>query len=122
MECGYYDAGRCRSCTLLPAPYVDQLAGKVARVQSLVDAPTWLPPIASAEAGFRNKAKMVVGGSVEEPTLGILDTDGRGVDLRSCALYSPAMHALLPALAALVRTARLTPYDVPARAGEDRSA
>ena len=33
MECGYYDAGRCRSCTLLPVPYVDQLAGKAARVR-----------------------------------------------------------------------------------------
>lgn len=121
MQCGYFDAGLCASCTHLLTPYADQLAAKDARARAaLADHGelVWLPPVASAESGFRNKAKMVVAGTVEEPTLGILDTDGRGVDLRGCGLYSPAMHALLPALADLVRTARLTPYDVPARSGE----
>lgn len=121
MRCGYLEAGLCGSCTHLLTPYVDQLAAKDAHARAaLADHPglVWLEPVASAEAGFRNKAKMVVGGTVEAPTLGILDTDGRGVDLRSCGLYSPAMHALLPALAGLVTTAGLTPYDVPARRGE----
>ncbi len=102
MRCGYLEAGLCGSCTHLLTPYVDQLAAKDAHARAaLADHPglVWLEPVASAEAGFRNKAKMVVGGTVEAPTLGILDTDGRGVDLRSCGLYSPAMHALLPALA-----------------------
>ncbi|WP_148613514.1 methyltransferase domain-containing protein [Nocardioides rubriscoriae] len=124
MQCGYFDAGLCGSCTQLLTPYDDQLAAKDAHARAALaglpdsDALVWLPPVASAEAGFRNKAKMVVGGSVEAPTLGILDTDGRGVDLRACGLYSPAMHALLPALARLVTHAALTPYDVPARRGE----
>ena len=121
MQCGYFDAGRCRSCTHLLTPYADQLVAKDAHARAaLADHPglVWLAPVASAEGGFRNKAKMVVGGSLEEPTLGILDTDGRGVDLRGCGLYSPAMHALLPSLAALVTTAGLTPYDVPSRRGE----
>lgn len=121
MQCGYFDAGLCRSCTHLLTPYADQLGAKQGHARAaLLDHPdiTWLAPVASAEAGFRNKAKMVVAGSVEAPTLGILDTDGRGTDLRSCGLYSPAMHALLPALAALVTTAGLTPYDVPSRRGE----
>ena len=61
---------------------------------------------------------MVVAGTVDDPTLGILDPEGHGVDLRTCGLYSPAMHRLLPALAALVTRADLTPYDVPARRGE----
>ncbi|MDO9456419.1 23S rRNA (uracil(747)-C(5))-methyltransferase RlmC [Nocardioides sp.] len=121
MQCGYFDAGLCRSCTHLLTPYVDQLAAKDARARAALDGHpgmAWLPPVASAEAGFRNKAKMVVAGTVEAPTLGILDTDGRGVDLRSCGLYSPTVHALLPALARLVTTAGLTPYDVPSRRGE----
>ncbi|MEO9322903.1 methyltransferase domain-containing protein [Nocardioides sp. C4-1] len=119
MRCGYFDAGACRSCTHLLTPYGDQLAAKDAHARAaLPDGVRWLAPVASAEGGFRNKAKMVVAGPVDDPTLGILDTDGRGVDLRGCALYSPAMHVLLPALAALVSTARLTPYDVPTRRGE----
>jgi 23S rRNA (uracil747-C5)-methyltransferase len=118
MECSYYDAGRCRSCTLLPVPYADQLAGKTARVQALVDAPTWLPPIASAEAGFRNKAKMVVAGTVDAPTLGILAADGSGVDLRECGLHEPALAGVLPVLADFITLARLTPYSLAERRGE----
>ncbi|WP_246081528.1 23S rRNA (uracil(747)-C(5))-methyltransferase RlmC [Nocardioides litoris] len=121
VRCGYFEAGRCASCTHLLLPYADQLAAKDAAARdALADHPhlRWHPPVASREGGFRNKAKMVVAGTVEEPTLGILDTDGRGVDLRACPLYSPAMHALLPALAELVTTARVPPYDVPSRRGE----
>jgi 23S rRNA (uracil747-C5)-methyltransferase len=121
VRCGYFEAGECRSCTHLLKPYDDQLAAKDAHARAALAAHPgveWLPPVASAEGGFRNKAKMVVAGTVDEPTLGILDTDGRGVDLRSCGLYSPAMHALLPALAGLVSAARVTPYDVPGRRGE----
>ncbi len=78
----------------------------------------WLEPFASAESGFRNKAKLVVGGTTAHPTLGILDPHGRGVDLRDCGLYEPALHAAIPHLADFVRGARLTPYDVPRRQGE----
>ena len=91
MQCDYFDAGRCRSCTLMGTSYEAQLADKVARAQQTlegVDAnPTWLPPQPSPESGFRNKAKLVVGGSVDSPTLGILDGRGQGVDLR-CLLYT----------------------------------
>ncbi|BDI23395.1 23S rRNA (uracil(747)-C(5))-methyltransferase RlmC [Herbiconiux sp. L3-i23] len=120
MQCSYYDAGLCRSCTLLEQPYPDQLADKDARSRSLLDDPTiaWLPPVASAPSGYRNKAKMVVGGTVDAPTLGILDGRGRGVDLRGCALCTPGIQAAMPALAAFVTLAGLAPYDVPARSGE----
>ena len=118
MQCGYYDSGRCRSCTLLEQPYAEQLAGKVAHVRSLLPADVaWLEPVASAQEGFRNKAKMVVAGTVEAPTLGILDPAGHGVDLRDCPLHEPGLHAALPALAAFVTRAAVAPYDVPTQAG-----
>jgi 23S rRNA (uracil747-C5)-methyltransferase len=121
VHCPYFAAERCRSCTLLAQSYPEQLAGKQAHAQAVLgERPhlAWLPPVASAEAGFRNKAKMVVGGTVEAPTLGILDPGGDGVDLRDCLLYPPALHASLPVLAQFVTLARLTPYDVAARTGE----
>lgn len=121
MRCGYFDAGTCRSCTLLERPYPAQVAGKQQHVRTLLGDPPdlhWLPPVTSTEAGFRNKAKMVVGGTVDAPTLGILDADGHGVDLQGCPLYPPALTAALAPLAAFVTRARIEPYDVPARRGE----
>lgn len=121
MQCDYYDAGACRSCAWLPTAYDAQLEAKQVHAAELL-APwpdlAWLPPVRSAESGFRNKAKMVLGGTVERPTLGILDGDGRGTDLRECGLHDASLAAALPVLADFVTLARLTPYDVPARAGE----
>ena len=122
MDCSYFAAGVCRSCTFLETPYATQLAAKQARVATALAgvAPglSWAAPVASAESGFRNKAKMVVGGTVEAPTLGILDTDSRGVDLQGCGLHTPGLAAALPVLAAFISTARLVPYSVPERTGE----
>lgn len=117
LSCDHFDAGRCRSCTLLPTPYADQLAGKQAEVAALLAdvAPdvAWLPPVASAPAGFRNKAKMVVAGTVDAPTLGLLDAD-----LRDCALHTPGLVAAMGTLAEFITRANLTPYDVASRRGE----
>jgi 23S rRNA (uracil747-C5)-methyltransferase len=118
MQCDHFDAWRCRSCSLLDTPYAAQLAGKQAAVEALLPALPWLPPVASAQAGFRNKAKMVVAGTADAPTLGILGPSGDGVDLRDCALHTAGIVAALPELAAFVTQAGLTPYDVTQRHGE----
>lgn len=120
MECRHYDAGRCRSCTLLEMPYSRQLADKQSHVESLVTAAglEWMPPIASPREGFRNKAKMVVAGSSSAPTLGILSPTGDGVDLRDCGLHTAGLQAALPVLGEFVGRADLTPYDVAQRRGE----
>lgn len=121
MQCSYFDAGLCRSCTLMGVPYAEQLAVKEATARTLLAAhpgARWLPAVASAESGFRAKAKMVVGGSVGAPTLGILDRSGRGVDLRTCGIIAPGIRASFDALAAAIAEAGLEPYDVPARRGE----
>lgn len=121
MHCDYFDAGVCRSCTWLGRPYADQLAATQAHCAGLLGARgdlEWLPPVPSRENGFRSRAKMVVGGTVEHPTLGILDHHGHGADLRDCVLHTPGVRAALPVLAGFVTRAGLTPYDVPARRGE----
>ncbi|MCS5714910.1 23S rRNA (uracil(747)-C(5))-methyltransferase RlmC [Herbiconiux sp. CPCC 205716] len=121
MQCSYFDAGICRSCTLLDTPYAEQLAGKEQRSRELLaafPAAEWLPAAASAQEGFRNKAKMVVGGTVEAPTLGILDARRRGVDLSRCPLCTDGILAAMPALTAFVTAAGLEPYVVPDRRGE----
>jgi len=101
--------------------YDAQLAGKVAHAEGLlapwVDA-VWLAPAASAPEAFRNKAKMVVGGSVSAPTLGILDAAQRGVDLQACGVLAVGLRAAFPAITAFITRAGLVPYDIPARRGE----
>src|SRR4051794_25008185 len=118
--CHHFDAGRCRSCTWLGTPYGVQLTAKQRHVEELLAGRgvAWLPPVASPQLGFRNKAKMVVHGTVEEPTLGILNPAGAGVDLRDCPLHTTGIRGALPVLAELVTRATLTPYDVPGRRGE----
>ncbi|MDQ0733014.1 23S rRNA (uracil(747)-C(5))-methyltransferase RlmC [Arthrobacter sp. B1I2] len=121
MRCSYFDAGTCRSCTHMGRPYGEQLAGKQLHVKALLAGHTeleWLPSVASQESGFRNKAKMVIGGNAHNPTIGILDADGHGVDLRKCGICSPGLRACFPVLATFIRRIRLTPYDVPRRTGE----
>jgi 23S rRNA (uracil747-C5)-methyltransferase len=117
-RCRHFDAFRCRSCTLLGTPRGRQLSDKEAHARSLVDSPVWLPTVAGADARFRNKAKMAVGGTVEAPTLGILDRHLAGVDLHDCGLHSDGLRATLDHLAGWIRDAGLVPYDVAARAGE----
>ncbi|MFV0633814.1 23S rRNA (uracil(747)-C(5))-methyltransferase RlmC [Demequina sp.] len=122
MRCEYFAAGLCASCTVIETPYPDQIAHKQERVAGLLAplAPdlTWLPARASAEQGFRTKAKMVIAGTVDAPTIGILAADGTGQDLRDCPLYPAALAQAFPVLAEFVTVAKLEPYSVPRRTGE----
>ena len=121
MECAYFAAGRCRSCSIIEQPYSRQLTGKQQRVQDLLAEHgdlAWSPPVASRQFGFRNKAKMVVTGTADQPALGILGPHLEGVDLRECPLHTAGIQAALPVLAEFVSRAALTPYDVPRRRGE----
>ncbi|MDN5744968.1 MAG: hypothetical protein L0H31_07590 [Nocardioidaceae bacterium] len=114
LDCAYYVAAECRSCRWLPRSYADQLAAKQTAAAELVAAPEeiWEEPVASRPDGFRNKAKMVVGGTSAAPSLGILDPTGRGVDLRDCPLHEAPIVAALPVLADFVTRAALAPYQV----------
>lgn len=119
--CHDHQAGRCRSCGLIEWPYAVQLEQKQRACQAALafwPSLIWQPPVASAESGFRNKAKMVVLGTAEAPLLGILDPAGQGVDLSACPLYPPAMRAAFAPIKDFIRQTRLDPYDVPTRRGE----
>ena len=71
------------------------------------------------EAGFRNKAKLVVGGSAKNPTLGIVDyRTGTSTDLGECPLYMEPIQAAIPVLRELIQRADLTPMTFLNRRGE----
>ena len=121
MHCALYDAGRCCSCQWLELPVSQQLADKMADLRALLaDAPVaeWCAPVCGPESGFRNKAKMVVSGSVERPLLGMLHRDGAPEDLTDCPLYPQSFAPVFAALKPFIARAGLTPYNVARRRGE----
>ncbi len=106
----------------MQVPYEQQVADLSADVRWLlidhIADEAWETPFVGPESGFRNKAKLAVGGTKGEPTFGILDADLLGVDLRDCGLYEPQLAAALLRLAPAVTDLGLTPFDVPSRRGE----
>lgn len=100
-------------------PYDEQVAAKQASVEAALPSDIrWSAPVTGPESGFRNKAKLVVGGRRGAPTLGILDGQQQGVDLTGCGLYEPGLADLVRALPQVVGDLGLTPYDVASRNGE----
>lgn len=121
MQCALYDADRCRSCQWIERPIAEQLAAKMADLQTLLAGSTvgdWCAPVCGPEQGFRNKAKMVVSGSVERPLLGMLHRDGTPEDLTDCPLYPPSFAPVFAALKPFIARAGLTPYNVARKRGE----
>ncbi|QCA05011.1 23S rRNA (uracil(747)-C(5))-methyltransferase RlmC [Pantoea vagans] len=121
MHCALYDANRCRSCQWLEKPYPTQLNDKQSMLEQLLaeqPVAAWLPPVTSAQQAFRNKAKMVVSGSVERPVLGLVHRDGEPVDLCNCPLYPASFQPVFAALKPFIARAGLTPYNVARKRGE----
>lgn len=121
LPCPYYDDARCRSCEWLQLPADEQLRRRDAATRALL-APggpvEWLPPVSGAQAGFRHKAKLAVGGTVDHPTLGRLDTAFEGVDLCACPLYPADFAPAFELLKQFIKRARLSPYRVAKKKGE----
>lgn len=121
MQCALYDAHRCRSCQWIEQPIAEQLAAKMADLQTLLEdfsVNAWCAPVSGPEQGFRNKAKMVVSGSVERPLLGMLHRDGTPEDLTDCPLYPGSFASVFAALKPFIARAGLTPYNVARKRGE----
>jgi 23S rRNA (uracil747-C5)-methyltransferase len=121
LKCGYFERGKCRSCALIETPYLRQVSDKETRCREILAeaAPqVWLPTFAGGIQDFRNRAKLAVGGEAGQVTLGILDQEFHGVDLRDCGIQKPAIRAVIPVLADFLDATGLEPYDVSARRGE----
>lgn len=121
MHCEKYIAGECHSCQWLELPPEQQIAQKQHQLQALlptVDPAIFDVPVTGPQLKFRNKAKMVVSGSVEKPILGIVGQGGQGVDLTRCPLYPDAFFAVFSAVIPFIARAGLTPYNIERKRGE----
>ncbi len=119
MQCADFESGRCRSCSELARPYAEQLQRKSAQARErLAGIENWLPAVRSPETGFRNKAKMAVGGSIDAPFLGLVLPGRPAVDLRDCPLYPETMAKTLALAGQWLKAAQVPPYDLSTRRGE----
>ena len=123
LNCADFQAKRCTSCSWLAQSYREQLNAKQARAAAAIFAAKpnssliWLTPQPSAQSAFRNKAKMVVGGTAQAPILGILQPAGT-LELAHCPLYPPAIGDAWPIVRAWLSTVAIAPYDISRRTGE----
>ncbi len=104
-------------------PYPEQLSAKASKVlQDLAFmGPLKLEPtVSSPLQGFRNRAKMAVTGSVEEPKIGLhgeQDLDA-GRELLSCPIHHPRLNEVIEALPGFLASFRIEPYRIRERRGE----
>ncbi len=117
VYCPSFARGDCRSCSTIAEPYAAQLAAKQRQLSDLLPVPDWLAPVASEELHCRNKAKMVVLGSSEQPVLGLMN-ENNAVDLTSCLLYPPPFQQAFTHIRDFIQLARLQPYQLDSRKGE----
>ena len=96
----------------MDVPYRDQLLARctvaAATLADAISDQAWLPPVESPQVNIRNKAKMTVTGTADNPKLGLTT----GVDLCDCLVYDPVIRAAFPAIKQFIRMAQLQPYDL----------
>ena len=127
LNCQHFTQQQCRSCQWLEKDKFEQISLKEEDLKRLIspfilqNQTEILPPVMSEISHFRNKAKMVVSGSVERPILGLLkDQNGpqSGVDLTDCPLYAKGIETLFPILKDFIGRAGLVPYNIAKKKGE----
>lgn len=92
---------------------------KEALVQFGVAQSQLLPAIeAKPQLSSRNKAKFIVGGNIEYPTLGMANASQETRDISRCPLHDPAIQKLVSTLKKLITEYRLSPYSIVKRKGE----
>lgn len=121
--CGYFDEGKCRSCGLIGTEYSDQLKLKENSLSKHLESlPGWklLPSQESQITQFRNKAKLVVTGTLENPIIGLGGSEDpdQGREILNCSLHHPFINSVLHFMPEFIGFTRLTPYQIKQKKGE----
>lgn len=114
--CAYYNEKKCQSCQLIEFDYSAQLRQK----EEKLGLSPLLPTFHSPERQFRNKAKLTVTGTTEEPILGLLGEDDldQGREILECPLHHQKINQALPEIKKFITLANLTPYQIKTKTGE----
>ena len=121
ITCQAYIQKRCISCSLIEKDYEDALAQKVSDLQLLFPAEKILPAIKTDDLlEYRNKAKFVIGGTLENPIIGIPShLDKYSVSpLVDCPLHHRILNELAVFILDHIREFKLVPYSIEEKSGE----
>lgn len=117
-DCFYFDKGLCRSCSEMDKNPAELILRKNQILQNIFNI---IPEesVQGPQFGFRDKIKLVVGGTLESPLIGLLSNDLRSVtELPLCPVQANALNDSLPQLKDFITRWKLTPYDINLRKGE----
>ncbi|HXH74622.1 MAG TPA: methyltransferase domain-containing protein [Bacteriovoracaceae bacterium] len=121
--CTYFNTKTCQSCRFIEVDYSEQLKAKENRLKaglSKIKGWVMLPPVASKNLGFRNKAKMIVTGTIDQPVIGLpgnTDLDS-GREILDCPVHSQVINDILAGLPEFITMAKIAPYEIESRKGE----
>src|SRR5665647_339992 len=121
--CGYFNLGTCRSCSLIELSYQEQVQEKEQRLlAALKDFGSFshLSTYSSKSVEFRNKAKLSVTGTVEDPVIGLMGESelDSGREILACPLHHPEINSILTEMPQFIREVKLQPYQVKTKTGE----
>lgn len=125
--CSYFNQGICSSCSSIEQDYSSQVDSKNQKLKDLLSGLgsfELLPPVKSAQVGFRNKAKFSITGSLDHPIIGLTGEEelDQGREITNCPLHHPEINQLLTALPAFIKLAHLQPYQIKMKTGELKGA
>ena len=121
--CGYFDEGKCHSCALIGTEYTEQLKLKENNLHKHLEKfHDWkmLPSQGSRPTQFRNKAKLVVTGTLENPIIGLGGSEDldQGREILNCSLHHPFINSVLHFMPEFIGLTCLTPYQIKEKKGE----
>ncbi len=121
--CLYYERSICRSCSWIEHDYEEQIRLKERSLKAALRFFPELPlepSVRSPEQGFRNRAKMIITGTLDAPIVGLTgDADlDQGRELLNCPIHHPRLNEVIVDLPRWIQEYQLTPYRIRERKGE----
>ncbi len=121
MNCNAFVEQRCRSCSLIEEDYKVALENKIQAIRELFPSAEVAAPIMTKDLqGYRNKAKFIVGGTLEDPTLGIPSPQNKFQvsPLLDCPIHQDTLNEVSIFIRDHIKEYLLTPYNLDTKKGE----
>lgn len=136
--CPYFNQNQCRSCTWIELPYEAQIQRKEQVIKErlgFLGSFTLENSTRSSEKAFRNRVKMVVTGTSENPIIGLTGLTNRpglldllgataeshldqGRELLACPIHHVKINEVIALLPDFIKRFNLIPYRISERRGE----
>jgi 23S rRNA (uracil747-C5)-methyltransferase len=121
--CSYFNEKICQSCNLITIDYSNQIAEKeniLIKAFEKIEHPPLLNTVVSNQKKIRNKAKLSVTGTSENPILGLFGKENidSGRELTNCPLHLDEINQMIPVIKDFIKFTNLSPYQIKTKTGE----